>query len=115
MSPFLNRIMPWVSVICTAYNHEDFIDEALQSVVSQDYPNVELIVIDNASTDATAGRISAFIAHHPTIQFIQNRENLGLNRAFNQGLTRAGGRYVIDLSADDVLLPNRIRKQVCFI
>ena len=112
MSPFLNRIMPWVSVICTAYNHEDFIDEALQSVVSQDYPNVELIVIDNASTDATAGRISAFIARHPTVQFIQNRENLGLNRAFNQGLTQAGGRYVIDLSADDVLLPNRIRKQV---
>jgi len=112
MSPFLNRIMPWVSVICTAYNHQDFIEEAIQSVINQNYPNVELIVIDNASTDDTAKRISTFLDSHPAIQFIQNLQNLGLNPAFNQGLARTGGRYVIDLSADDVLLPDRIRKQV---
>ena len=111
-SPFLNQIMPWVSVICTAYNHADFVAEALQSVISQDYPNLELIVIDNASTDGTAGYIQPFLTRYPAIQFIQNTQNLGLNRAFNQGLARSGGRYVIDLSADDVLLPGRVRKQV---
>jgi len=112
MSPFLNRIMPWVSVICTAYNHASYIREALQSVVSQDYPNVQLIVIDNASTDDTARQITDFMAQYPAIQFLRNPQNLGLNRAFNQGLAQAGGRYIIDLSADDVLLPGRIRKQV---
>ncbi|WP_460934469.1 glycosyltransferase [Spirosoma humi] len=112
MSPYLNRIKPWVSVICTSFNQQAYLEQALQSVIGQDYPNVELIVIDNGSTDGSAERIAEFIQPYPSIQFIRNRTNLGLNRAFNQGLALAGGRYVIDLSADDVLLPSRISKQV---
>ncbi|QJW92295.1 glycosyltransferase [Spirosoma taeanense] len=112
MSPFLNRIKPWVSVICTSYNHAAYVDEALRSVVEQDYPNVELIVIDNASTDQTADRIDRFVQQHPAVQFLRNPTNVGLNRAFNQGLAIASGRYVIDLAADDVLMPGRISKQV---
>lgn len=112
MSPYLNRIKPWVSVICTSFNQQAYVEQALQSVVGQDYPNVELIIIDNGSTDGSAERIAAFVQHHPSIQFIRNPVNVGLNRAFNQGLALAEGRYVIDLSADDVLLPGRIRKQV---
>lgn len=111
MSPYLNRIKPWVTVICISYNHEAYVEEALRSVVEQDYPNVELIVIDNGSTDRTVERISGFAQQHGGIRFIRNPTNVGLNRAFNQGLTLAGGRYVVDLSADDVLLPGRIRKQ----
>ncbi|AQG78954.1 glycosyltransferase [Spirosoma montaniterrae] len=111
MSPYLNRIKPWVTVICTSFNHEAYVADALQSVIDQDYPNVELIVIDNGSTDATASRIADFVAKHPAIQFIQNPTNVGLNRAFNQGLALACGRYLIDLAADDVLLPGRISRQ----
>ena len=111
MGPFLNSLKPWVSVICTAYNHGDYVTDALQSVVSQTHPNVELIVIDNASTDRTADNIRAFCANRPNVRFIQNPANVGLCRAFNQGLSLAGGSYVIDLSADDVLLPNRIARQ----
>lgn len=112
MGPFLNRIKPWVTIICTVYNHQDYVEEALLSVVKQDYPNVELIVIDNASTDASAERIVRFVQQHPGVRFIRNQTNYGLNRAFNQGLALAGGRYIVDLSADDVLLPSRISKQV---
>ncbi|GAB3782022.1 hypothetical protein GCM10028818_37030 [Spirosoma horti] len=112
MGPYLNRIKPWVSVICTSFNQQAYVEQALQSVIGQDYPNVELIVIDNGSTDGSAERIFNFIQHHPAIQFVRNPVNTGLNRAFNQGLALAGGRYIIDLSADDVLLPSRIRKQV---
>ncbi len=112
MSLHLNRIKPWVSVICTCYNHERFVEEALQSVLHQTYPNVELIVIDNHSTDASAERIKAFVRRHPALRFLPNPTNLGLNRAFNQGLRLAKGRYVIDLAADDVLLPDRISRQV---
>lgn len=111
MSPYLNQIKPWVSVICTSYNHEAYVQQALQSVIDQDYPNVELIVIDNGSTDRTAACIAAFSQAHPAIRYILNSVNVGLNRAFNQGLALAQGRYVIDLSADDVLLPGRITKQ----
>lgn len=112
MAPYLNQIKPWVSVICTSYNHEAFIAETLQSVVSQCYPNVELIVIDNASTDRTADRINEFVRQNPAVEFIRNRQNVGLCRAFNQGLKRASGQYIIDLSADDVMLPQRISRQV---
>ncbi|GAB3512957.1 hypothetical protein GCM10027341_54450 [Spirosoma knui] len=112
MSPYLNGIKPWVSVICTCYNHDRYVRQALQSVVEQDYPNVELIVIDNGSQDQSALTIAGFSQQHPSVQFIQNPVNVGLNKAFNQGLALASGRYVIDLAADDVLLPGRIAKQV---
>jgi glycosyltransferase involved in cell wall biosynthesis len=111
MSEHLNRIKPWVTVICVCYNHQDYVEEALQSVVAQTYPNVELIIIDNGSTDNSVDIIEHFTRKNPAVRFIKNPANVGLNRAFNQGLALAGGRYIIDLSADDVLLPNRISRQ----
>ncbi len=112
MAPYLNKLRPWVSVICTCYNHEAYVEAALQSVVNQTYPNVELVVIDNASTDGSAARIRAFTARHPTVRFIEHPTNIGLCRAFNEGLTKTEGAFVIDLSADDVLLPHRIARQI---
>lgn len=112
MSQYLNSIKPWVTVICICYNHEDYITQALLSVTGQTYPNVELIVINNGSTDQSAECIERFLLSHPSTQFINNPCNLGLNRAFNQGLALAGGRYIIDLSADDLLLSDRIAHQV---
>lgn len=112
MAAFLNEHKPWVSVICTCYNQAGFVREALQSVVDQAYANVELIVIDNASTDASAVAIRAFRQQFPATRFVQNATNRGLCRAFNQGLALASGTFVIDLAADDVLLPNRIARQV---
>ena len=103
-----------VTVICTAYNHEAFVQEALRSVVEQTFHNVELIVIDNASTDGTEQKIREFRWHNPNIRFIVNSWNKGLCTAFNQGLRYASGKYVIDLSADDVLLSDRIARQVAF-
>lgn len=107
-----NQVNPLVTVICICYNHQNYVVQALQSVVEQDYSNVELLVIDNNSTDQSVERITEFIQSYPTIRFINNLVNLGLTKAFNQGLAVAGGRYIIDLSADDVLLPSRITKQV---
>lgn len=112
MGPYLNQMKPWVTVICTCFNHERFVEAALQSVVEQRYPNVQLIVIDNASSDQSEQRIRAFVQKNPSVQFIQNKQNLGLCRAFNQGLKQAVGDFLIDLSADDVLLPDRIVRQV---
>lgn len=112
MGPYLNQMKPWVTVVCTCYNHEAYVLAALQSVVDQRYPNVELIVIDNASTDRSIECISGYVQKHPAITFIRNTENVGLCRAFNQGLRQAKGQFLIDLSADDVLLPDRIARQV---
>lgn len=105
---------PLVSIICTAYNHEDYIEETLASVVGQSYAPIELIVIDNASTDRTAEIISQFCARVAGINFVANAWNKGLCKAFNQGLSRAQGKYIVDLSGDDPLLPDRIERQVTF-
>ncbi len=112
MTPYLNQLKPWVSVICTCFNQEAYVEAALQSVVDQTYPNVELLVIDNASTDGSASRIRAFVAQHPTVRFIEQSTNVGLCRAFNQGMQQTRGDFVIDLAADDVLLPDRIARQI---
>ena len=112
MAPFLNKHKPWVSVICTCYNQAAYVLASLRSVVAQTYPNVELIVIDNASTDQSANQIAAFCTQFPATRFIQNTTNRGLCRAFNQGLSVAVGSFIIDLAADDILLPNRITRQV---
>ncbi len=112
MAPFLNKYKPWVSVICTCYNQAAYVLASLQSVVEQTYPNVELIVIDNASTDGSSDRIADFCAQYPATHFIQNTLNRGICRAFNQGLALATGAFVIDLAADDIMLPNRVTRQV---
>ncbi|RYF74714.1 MAG: glycosyltransferase [Cytophagaceae bacterium] len=112
MAPFLNKYKPWVSVICTCYNQADYVLDSLQSVADQSYPNIELIVIDNASSDDSTNRIDTFCARFPTTRFIKNTANRGLCRAFNQGMALATGEYVIDLAADDIMLPQRVARQV---
>jgi glycosyltransferase involved in cell wall biosynthesis len=112
MAPFMNQHKPWVSVICTCYNHAAYVRESLLSVSKQTYANVELIVIDNGSMDGSVAVIEAFCQQYPDTVFIPNPTNWGLCRAFNQGLAIAKGQFLIDLAADDILLPNRIARQV---
>lgn len=106
---------PLVTVILTTYNQEKYIEETLTSVFYQTYPYVQLIVVDNASTDATLSLIDKFKLSAPAFQIIRNQSNAGLCKAFNQGLEIAQGKYVIDLSGDDIMIADRIEKQVkCF-
>lgn len=103
---------PLVTVILTAFNHQDYIAESLQSVLDQQYPHIQLIVIDNASTDRTLSVIERLYEKFSDFIMIKNLFNKGLCQAFNQGLSLAKGKYVIDLSGDDIFLPNRIERQV---
>jgi glycosyltransferase involved in cell wall biosynthesis len=101
-----------VTVICTCYNHERFVEESLNGVFSQTYPHVQLVVIDNASTDNSRAVIQRVLSNKKDVIFLKNNQNIGLCKAFNQGLEQATGKYVIDLAADDVMPPQRIEKQV---
>jgi len=107
-----NDHLPLVSVICLCYNQAHYLKEALHSVLAQTYPARELIIVDDASTDGSADVIYDFLQAHPVAQFIPLPVNLGNCQAFNQGLARARGEYVIDLAADDVMLPGRLERQV---
>ena len=103
---------PLVTVVLTAYNQENYIAETLKSIADQTYPHVQLIVVDNASTDRTLEIIEAFVFDMSSFSLIRNPLNLGLCKAFNQGLAVAEGKYIIDLSGDDIFLPERIEHQV---
>jgi len=103
---------PTVTVICLCYNHAGFVEEAIESVLNQSYANIQLIVVDDASTDKSVEVIKQLINKHSSVEFLPLQTNLGNCKAFNQGLARAKGEYVIDLAADDVLLPTRIETGV---
>ena len=100
---------PLVSVICVCHNQADFVEEALQSVLSQTYKPIELIITDDASTDDSLEVIEAFKNKTGAdLHIIENQHNLGHCRIFNQALDISSGEFIIDLAADDLLEPDRV-------
>jgi cellulose synthase/poly-beta-1,6-N-acetylglucosamine synthase-like glycosyltransferase len=103
---------PLVSVVIPAYNAERFLGRAMRSALAQTYPLLELIVVDDGSTDGTAGVIRSFRDRRVRHLFGPNR---GQGAARNQGIRASAGRYVTFLDADDVYLPDKVRRQVDFL
>lgn len=102
-----------VTVIVLSHNHIDYFRQCLESVRLQDYNNIQLIVIDDGSTDGTAEAIQTYLDEYfPHAPFLRFDAPIGNCRAFNRGLKLARGKYIIDLAADDVMLPQRVTKQV---
>lgn len=103
---------PLVTIICLCYNHESYVVETFNSVINQSYPFIELIIVDDCSSDNSKTIITTWLEKIPEIQFIANETNLGNTKSFNKALKLAKGEYVIDLAADDVLLPNCVALQI---
>jgi glycosyltransferase involved in cell wall biosynthesis len=101
---------PLVSVVCLSYNHENFVEEAIMSVKNQTYSNIELIIVDDHSTDESVKIIEEILPQLSGVRFIPLPANIGNCKAFNIGYSHVKGDYIIDLSADDVLMPERIAK-----
>lgn len=99
---------PLVTVICLCHNHEKFVKEAIESVLNQTHPHIQLIVVDDASTDQSSSVISKLLESHPDVPFLALQKNLGNCKAFNKGWELCEGDFVIDLAADDVLMPERV-------
>ena len=99
---------PFVSVICLCYNHADHVTQAIESVLHQTYEHIELIVVDDASIDGSKSVIENMAKIHG-FQTIFNPSNLGNCKSFNIGFGQSHGKYIIDLAADDLLLPERIQ------
>jgi glycosyltransferase involved in cell wall biosynthesis len=101
-----------VTVMCTCFNHEKYVIESIQSVLNQNYTTIQLIVVDDYSSDNSTFVIQEFIKNHPEIIFIKNNSNLGVTKSFNNAMRFAKGSYFVDLAADDVLLSNCIELQL---
>jgi glycosyltransferase involved in cell wall biosynthesis len=100
-----------VTIICLCFNQEAYVIESLQSVINQDYKLIELIIVDDCSSDKSKSIIEKWLLDHPEIHFIANKTNLGSTKSFNKALKVAQGAYIIDLAADDVLLNNTVTLQ----
>nr|WP_317633014.1 glycosyltransferase [uncultured Flavobacterium sp.] len=106
---------PLVSVICLCYNHEKFVVKSLDSVINQSYKNIELIIVDDKSSDNSTTIINQWLEKYPFVTKVFNELNMGNTKAFNKAAKLAKGEYLIDLAADDILIENCIEKQVnCF-
>jgi glycosyltransferase involved in cell wall biosynthesis len=103
--------LPLVSVICLCHNHVAYVRESIQSVWKQSYPNIELIVIDDGSTDGSKDVIIEFLKDKG-VTFIDLPTSIGNCSAFNKGFFKSSGKYIIDLAADDCLMPERVLKGV---
>lgn len=105
---------PLATVIVVCYNQAAFVRDAIASVREQTYPNVELIAIDDASTDESAAMIEALRAGGD-FTFVRNEVNQGLSRTLARALTLASGEYVSLLAADDLIEPTKLAREMGFL
>jgi len=104
---------PLVSIMIISYQQADYIEEAVESALCQDYCNAEVIVSDDGSTDGTDEKILAMAEKYPgKVLPIVGGPNLGITGNSNRALKACNGRYVAFQGGDDVLRPSKIRRQV---
>lgn len=107
--------LPLVSVIIPAHNAEQFIEQTLRSVISQTYSKIEIIVIDDGSTDRTA-EIVKKIAQEDERLILAQQANAGVAAARNLGIKQSRGQFIAPIDADDLWHPQNLEKQVqCFL
>ena len=107
--------MPLVSIIMGVYNAEDTIDRCIESIRNQTYTNWEFIICDDCSTDNTLERLLKLSKEEDRIHILRNRSNQRLAASLNHCLSKASGKYVARMDADDYSLKDRILKQVQFM
>lgn len=103
-----------VSIIMPSYNTAKFISETIESVSVQTYPNWELIIVDDCSTDDTDAVVRPYLVDD-RIRYIKNEKNSGAAVSRNRALREAKGKWVAFLDSDDLWLPEKLEKQIEFM
>lgn len=104
--------LPWVTIVTPVYNQADFVAETVQSVLGQDYPRIEYIVIDDGSSDGSAAVLQQLSAHHPGRFTLITQSNAGQAATLNRGWAMAKGEVLAYLSSDDRLHPQAVSRMV---
>lgn len=104
--------MPLVTIIIPIYNTKKYLRQCLKSVVSQTYANIEIIIINDASTDNSLAIIKKYMKYYPNIILINNDKNIGVSASRNIGLNLSKGDYIYFLDSDDYIQKNAIEKMV---
>ena len=102
---------PKISVVFLCYNQEAFVEEALNSALNQQYPDFEVIIGDDCSTDATAKVISKVLATNPNAWRavrVEADKNLGISGNWNRAVQYVSGEYIVAMAGDDISMPGRL-------
>lgn len=105
---------PLVSVCLPIFNAEPYLLDCLKSITSQSYKNIELIAVDDCSTDKSFAILKKFAKNNPLIKVFQNHKNLGVSQTFNFAISKSKGSFIARMDADDIMFPNRIADQISF-
>jgi len=111
----MKESQPLVSVIMPCYNMEKYIAYTIESVQRQTYPNWELLIVDDSSTDRTAEIVRSHQIQDDRIQFVVKPKHSGIADTRNQCLKMAKGRFLAFLDADDVWHPEKLERQLQFM
>jgi glycosyltransferase involved in cell wall biosynthesis len=104
--------MPLVSVVMPSYNYDEFVSESIESVLGQDFDDLELIIVDDASTDASRQIIQKYAAEDTRIRVILHETNCGFAKTMNDGIETAKGEFVAAIDSDDVWAKDKLTKQL---
>jgi len=106
---------PKVSVIMAVYNGEKYLEEAIESILSQSFGDFEFIIVDDGSTDRTSEILREYAKKDERIKIIANSKNIGLTKSLNKAIEQANGEYIARQDADDISLPQRFEQQIYFL
>ena len=109
------RNSPKISLIMSVYNGEDYLAEAIDSVLNQTFRDFELIVINDCSTDGTSEILNRYEEIDNRVKVYTNEVNLRLPSSLNKAISLAQGKYIARMDADDICLPERLEKQYMFM
>lgn len=99
-----------ISVVVPCYNTAKYIYSSLLSIVNQSYQNIEILCVDDCSTDDTKLLVHHLMRKYPQIQWLSTKKNSGLSASRNMGLSRCSGKYVLFVDGDDCLMPDAIAR-----
>ncbi len=111
----MSSTLPFVSVLIPCYNAESYIESSIRSVMNQTYKNIEIVVINDGSTDKTKEVLLKLSKEDIRIEYYENECNLRLVKTLNKGLNLCTGEFIARMDADDICFPNRLEKQVSFL
>ena len=108
-----------VSILIPCYNHEQFLDDCLGSILAQDYENIELLICDDCSPDGSFAKILSYEQQlkqrFPRVEILKNQVNCGVTKNVNRMLSMAKGDYIKTIASDDAMAPNAISAMVRYL
>ncbi len=110
-----SQIEPLITVVMSVYNSEEFLEEAIKSILGQTFRDFELIMVDDASTDDSLAIMEVFANKDHRLKLIRNQKNIGLTKSLIKAIEQTNGEYIARQDSDDISLPRRLEKQVEFL